>query len=240
MTDFNLQLRWADLDTLNHVNNVRYVDFAFEAMGQFVADGALPDALTITRIDVDFLRPLVLGLLPVRISSAVGENRLVQEICSVEEGGCAVFARVSTDFGVPVAAFAGEHTGKIYASRVRRGDLDALGHVTPAKVFELFQESRLLHFSGLMRRNVAGRFVVAKVTVDFHRPIGWRAEPWHIASWISRVGNSSMAIGAQIVDGDQAYARADAVLVAFDGKTQKSRTFSAEERTHLQESLSSA
>lgn len=235
MNDFNLQMRWADLDTLNHVNNVRYVDYALEATEQLIADGALSGDPAIVRIDVDFLRPLSLSLAPIRISSEVLEGRVVQEVCARD----AVFARVTTDFGSRTPRQALPHDGPVYAGQVRRGDLDGAGHVTPAKAFELFQESRILHFSGLMQRNSAGSFVVAKLTVDFHRPIHWRPEPWPISSWISRVGNSSMGIGSQIADGDEVYAACDAVLVGFDMKTQKSRAFSDEEKAHLSASFHS-
>ncbi len=227
--DYNLALRWADLDTLNHVNNVRYVDYALEATGQLIDDGVVPSGSEITRIVVDFLRPLMLSLKPIRIASVVTDGQIVQEICAEDT----VFARVTTDFGSLTTRFAKPHEGPIYPAQLRRTDLDGSGNVTPAKVFELFQESRILHFARLLERHVAGNFVVAKLTVDFHRPILWRPEPWLISSWISKVGNSSMEIGSHVADGDDVYATCDAVLVGFDKKTQKSRLLSDDEKAQL-------
>lgn len=233
MRTHQVQLRWADLDTLNHVNNVRYVDFALEATGRLIADGVVPGDADITRIDVDFLRPLMLSLKPIRICSAVADGRIVQEI-RVED---TVFARVTTDFGSLTMRFAKPRTGPVYSGQARRADLDGSGNVTPAKVFELFQESRILHFARLLERHVAGDFVVAKLSVDYHRPIGWRPEPWLISSWISSVGNSSMAISSLIADGDEVFATCEATLAGFDMKTQKSRRLSEEEKAQLSASL---
>lgn len=227
--DYSVQLRWADLDTLNHVNNVRYVDFALEATGQLITDGVVPGDMDITRIEVDFLRPLMLSLNPIRISSAVADGRVLQKIYVDDE----VFAKVATDFGSLTMRFAKPRSGPVYAGQVRRADLDGSGHITPAKVFELFQESRILHFARLLDRHAAGNFVVAKLTVDYHRPIGWRPEPWLISSWISRVGNSSMEISSHIADGDELFATCEAILVGFDMSTQKSRKLSDDEKDQL-------
>lgn len=227
--DYGLQLRWADLDTLNHVNNVRYADYALEATGQLIADGEVPADADLTRIVIDFLRPLTLSLKPIRISSVVGNGQILQEICAEDT----VFARVTTDFGALVTRFAAPHEGPVYPGQLRRADLDGSGHVATAKVFELFQESRILHFGRLLERHAAGNFVVAKVAVDFHQPIAWQPQPLAIASWIGDVGSSSMTIDARIAEGDTVYATCQAVLVGFDMTTQKSRKLSDAEKEQL-------
>ncbi len=225
-------MRWADLDTLNHVNNVRYIDYALEASAQLLDDGALPENHSIARMEVEFLRPLLLSRAPARISSTISDI-LVQEICVDDD----VYARVTTVFGPSTAPDPGSPSDQIHEAQLRRGDLGFDGSVTPAKIFELFQESRILHFSGLMRHESAGRFVVAHLGVNFIRPITWRPEPLSIASRVTRVGNSSLRIGSQIIDAIWAYATCDAVLVGFDMTTQSSRQFSREERAHLQSVL---
>jgi acyl-CoA thioester hydrolase len=230
---FNLQLRWADLDTLNHVNNVRYVDYALEATGQLIADGVVPADADITRIVVDFLRPLVLSLKPIRITSVVVDGHIEQEITA--EGD--VFAKVATDVGSLTMRFAKPHDGPVHSGQVRRADLDGSGHVAPAKVFELFQESRIVHLVRLLERHAAGNFVVGKLAVEFHRPIGWRPEPWSISSWVSNVRASSFAISSQIADGDEVYATCESTLVGFDMETQRSRELAESERDQLSASL---
>lgn len=227
--EHNLQLRWADLDSLNHVNNVRYVDFALEAIGRLIEDGKLPDDVPIARIEVDFLRPLMLTLHPIRISSEVDGDRVVQKIRADD----VIFATVTTDFESLTARFAEQHDGRAYHAHVRRADLESSGQVSPAKVFELFQEARILHFSRLLESLSAGHFVVAKLTVGYHRPIGMRHEPWPISNWVSKIGSSSIQVSSQLSDGVDVYASCEATLVAFDAQSQKSRKLSEDERDQL-------
>lgn len=233
MKDHNLQLRWADLDTLNHVNNVRYVDYALEATGRLIDDGELPADVDITRIEVDFLRPLVLSLKPIRISNTVIEGRLVQKI-AVED---TVYAKITTDLGSRTMRFAKPHEGQAHHCQLRRTDLDGSGHVMPAKVFELFQESRILHLARVLEHHSAGNFVLGKLIVEFHRPIGWRTQPLPVASWISGARESSMAVTSHISDGDEVLASCESILVGFDMVTQKSRKLTEAEKSQISASV---
>lgn len=222
-------MRWADLDSLRHVNNVRYVDYAREAVEQLAAEGLIAGDQPVSRMKIDYLRPLKLSREPVRISNELNGTRLVQEICA----GDTVYATVSTDFGAPKPLALASPSGAIHQARLRRTDLGRDGHVAVAKVFELFQEARILHFATLKGEHVAGSFVVATVAVNFVRPIGWRSEPLAIESWVAGVGNSSLRISSCIVDDNGVLAGCDAVLVGFDLATQKSRPFGAAERAAL-------
>ncbi|GAB2748764.1 acyl-CoA thioesterase [Nocardioides pakistanensis] len=124
----------------------------------------------------------------------------------------------------------------VYQCRVRFSDVDVYGHVNNVKYFEYFQEARLAFFMGLGRgedEDHGFAVVVARVDVDYKRPILFRSEPYPIESWISRVGNSSFVISAEIKDGDTVLSRADATLVTFDVKTQRARPMGEAERERL-------
>lgn len=61
---FLLQSRWADMDALHHVNNVRYLEYAQEARIAFFvrAVGLDPDTrspVVVVRQEIDYVRPLV-------------------------------------------------------------------------------------------------------------------------------------------------------------------------------------
>lgn len=129
----------------------------------------------------------------------------------------------------------------LYQCRVRFSDVDIYGHVNNVKYFEYYQEARLAYLTSLGRDEQEGRFavVVARVNVDYKRPILFRSEPYTIESWVSRVGNSSFDLSAEIKDGDTVLSRADAVLVTFDLKTQTARKLSDAERERLQGALES-
>lgn len=89
-------MRWADLDSLNHVNNVVYVDYAAESRAILIEDGIVGADERVQRMSVDFLRPLLLSSQSVRVTSTRDGDELVQEITN----GVAdtVYARVTTAF----------------------------------------------------------------------------------------------------------------------------------------------
>ncbi len=124
--------------------------------------------------------------------------------------------------------------------RVRWSDVDTYGHVNNVKYFEYYQEARIAFLSRLADGLPAGEangVVVARIDVDYRRPILFRTEPFEILTWVSRVGTSSYDLQAEIRDGDQVLSRAHAVVVAFDMTTQHSRPLSEPERTQLTELL---
>jgi acyl-CoA thioester hydrolase len=132
-------------------------------------------------------------------------------------------------------------TRHVFPMRVRFSDVDVYGHVNNVKYFEYYQEARLAFLTSMGRAEEEGRFavVVARVNVDYKRPILFRTDPYTVESWIDRVGKSSFGLSAEIKDGDTVLSRADAVLVTFDLKTQAARPLSDEERDRLERSLES-
>ena len=128
-----------------------------------------------------------------------------------------------------------------YDCRVRFSDVDVYGHVNNVKYFEYYQEARLA-FLGSLGASVGdpGRGVVlARIDVDYKRPILFRTEPYPVDTWVTRVGRSSYGLTAEIRDGDDVLSRAEAVLVTFDLKTQTARPLSDGERDRLQAALDS-
>ena len=138
-------MRWADLDSLNHVNNVVYVDYAAESRAILIEDGIVGADERVQRMSVDFLRPLLLSSQSVRVTSTRDGDELVQEITN----GVAdtVYARVTTAFGAPVDVKRGRATFDPYPLRVRHSDVDATGVASLTKAFEFFQEARIGLFS---------------------------------------------------------------------------------------------
>jgi acyl-CoA thioester hydrolase len=74
---YDCRIRWSDIDSYNHVNNVKYVEFFQEARVALLtglADGA-PAAgrsgFVVARFDVNYHRPIEFRLEPVEVSSWV-------------------------------------------------------------------------------------------------------------------------------------------------------------------------
>jgi acyl-CoA thioester hydrolase len=102
-------LRWADMDSLGHVNNVTYVDYLQESRVDMLrvhapATGGeqLAEGTVVVRHEVEFLHPLVFRSDPVRIESWVTRIRaasftMAYEILDeVADGGRRVYCRART------------------------------------------------------------------------------------------------------------------------------------------------
>ena len=125
-----------------------------------------------------------------------------------------------------------------YACHVRFSDVDVYGHVNNVKYFEYYQEARI-DFLRSMRSDDEPHLatVVARIDVDYRRPILFRPEPYVVRTWVTRVGTSSYSLASDISDEHTVLSRAEAVLVAFDMGTQRSRPLRDAERLVLEGAL---
>lgn len=122
-----------------------------------------------------------------------------------------------------------------YQCHVRFSDVDVYGHVNNVKYFEYFQEARLAFLASLGRHEVDDGFtiVLARMNVDYKRPVLFRTEPYRIETWVERVGTSSFDLAAEIRDGENLLSRAEAVMVTFDADSQSARQLTGSEREQL-------
>ncbi len=106
---FNCPLRWADMDSLGHVNNVTYVDYLQEARVDMLRVHApqsgsedLAEGVVVVRHDIEFLAPLVFRPEPIRIETWVTSLRaasfeLRYDILDVHRDGTRhMYTRAST------------------------------------------------------------------------------------------------------------------------------------------------
>jgi acyl-CoA thioester hydrolase len=128
-----------------------------------------------------------------------------------------------------------------YPLRVRWSDVDAYGHVNNVVYFEYFQEARisfLAEVSGTAdAMSLANGFVLARLVVDYRRPIRFRSTPYEIRTWPTRLGRSSFDLQATIHDGEDLLARSSAVIVGYDGTVQRARPLADKERAGIQAHL---
>ena len=129
----------------------------------------------------------------------------------------------------------------VYDCHVRFSDVDVYGHVNNVKYFEYYQEARIAFILSLDEplldpsSESTMRQVVARIDVDYKRPILFRPEPYAVETWVNRVGTSSYALGARIVDSSgTVYSSAEVRLVAFDVASQCSRPLTDTERHRLE------
>jgi acyl-CoA thioester hydrolase len=130
----------------------------------------------------------------------------------------------------------------IYECHVRFSDVDVYGHVNNVKYFEYYQEARISFLRSLIDSEAEPslRQVVARIDVDYKRPILFRPEPYLVESWVTGIGTSSYDLDSRIVDGDgpesMVYSTSQVKLVAFDTRSQRSRPLTDAERSRLEES----
>ena len=116
----------------------------------------------------------------------------------------------------------------VYDCHVRFSDVDVYGHVNNVKYFEYYQEARIAFIQSLDEplldpsAESTLRQVVARIDVDYKRPILFRPEPYDAWSWLSRVGTRSATIESVICDGDTVLSQARVSIVFFDRETQRS------------------
>lgn len=236
-----MQMRWADLDQLGHINNVSYVRYADEARRDLAARDLIDPNFHIDRCDVEFLVPMHLSLHPIYVTGSLDGDRLTQEICHRKDGEVTIYARVTTDLAAQRSPFGGSEAGDAAPAEVawrplalRRGDTDN-GMVGNANHFELLQESRILAMADILTSVSAGGYVVARVAIDYADDLPWRSTPYTVGSWVERVGRSSVQLVSEIRDDNTTYSRTSAILVGFDAEQQKSRPLTDEERSRLAE-----
>ena len=134
----------------------------------------------------------------------------------------------------------------VYECHVRFSDVDVYGHVNNVKYFEYYQEARIAFLRSLadVDHEPSLRQVVARIDVDYKRPILFRPEPYVVESWVTRIGTSSYDLDSRIVDGegadDAVYSTSQVRLVAFDTRSQRSRPLTDVERGGLQQAMAGA
>jgi acyl-CoA thioester hydrolase len=136
-------------------------------------------------------------------------------------------------------------TRHVYDCHVRFSDVDVYGHVNNVNYFEFYQEARIAFLLSLADQpyeaESAMRQVVARIDVDYRRPILFRPEPYAVETWVTRIGTSSYDLASRIVDvpgeAGTVYSEADVRLVAFDLGTQRSRPLTSTERGRLERVL---
>jgi acyl-CoA thioester hydrolase len=258
-------MRWADMDLLGHVNNVRYLDYVAEAREDFFR-GSPTGQAQIIRHRVEFAAPLVFRRRPVLVDSWVTDLAddhvtLAHEVYDVpdsDDNERVVHLRVTSELAAAPAPaererleslrapdhdwrpvgrpVADEHRpgGDVYSLTVRRADIDEHGFARDVAFFEFLQEARITFLMGLHTRGQHwSHHVVARTDLTYLGQLARRREPYTVRSWIGHVGTRSFTIQSEVLDGDQAMARASVVMVIFDVETQRPTDMTESQRERL-------
>ena len=125
---------------------------------------------------------------------------------------------------------------------IRWRDQDAYGHVNNAVYLTYLEEVR----DEWLERALGGSgdawgYVTARVAIDFRRELTQDDDAVVARLWLTRIGTSSVTTREEIVTiGGELAAEAEAVLVARDSETGRSRPLSDAERAALERELGGA
>ena len=232
LPDYVVHVRWTDMDVLEHVNNVQYIEFADNARYQF--EPLLPEARTpdVSLCEIDFLTALESRTDPVHVVSAVIEGELYQEIRSVHGGAMVTHARVRSVIGEFMPIPVDETAGHRYEHWTRRTDTRD-GILTNTALFGIFQEARILALDRGPAPMPHERTVVARNTVRVARPVRARAEPYVVRTHLQRLGRASLHLILQVCDDETVLVEGQAVMVGFDTRIGRSRPWTETERRAL-------
>ena len=122
---------------------------------------------------------------------------------------------------------------------IRWRDQDAYGHVNNAVYLTYLEEVRDEWLErALGDAGDAWGYVTARVAIDFRRELTQDDDAIVARLWLTRIGTSSVTTREEIVTvGGELAAEAEAVLVARDSETGRSRPLSDAERAALEREL---
>ncbi len=253
------------MDLLGHVNNVTYLDYVSEAREALFA-GLPAGRASVTRHQVEFVKPLVFRRTPVLVDTWVtevggDEVALASEVYDAPtdpQGARTVYLRASTVLAHrlsgreldlvdrlrgPASAWRPLHdddrpAADVHPVTVRRSDVDDGGDVRAGVLLEYFQEARIRY---LMRLHTPGEkwteHVVARTDVDYFGPVAHRVEPYCAHTWVAHLGSRSFTIVSELRDRDRVLARGAVVMVTFDLESQGTRPMAEQQRARLEQEL---
>ena len=218
--------RWADLDSLNHVNNVRFGEWAHEGLLAAQEHGLIPVGEP-RRCRIDFLRPILphAGRLDV-LTEASGQD-VQQSIMQGDVRYAAITSSFDTENPAPRALTAGVG----YQIHARRVEARHDGSFAFSRVFEFLQEARVETFTSMADGSLLGTIVIARIDASFYAPLFFRERPFQALTAATKIGTSSIELTTQIIEENQVLVEAVTTTVAFDLETQSSRPLSTLERT---------
>jgi acyl-CoA thioester hydrolase len=125
---------------------------------------------------------------------------------------------------------------------VRYRDLDPNGHVNNGAINQYFEDGRV-HLREERMTDLGGNvltgFAIKKFTATYHGALSYPATI-DIGSVVSRVGNSSFALGQGVFNGERCIATADVISVFFNTATGESMPLPDTVRQALESALVSS
>ncbi|MFC5818398.1 MULTISPECIES: acyl-CoA thioesterase [Nonomuraea] len=124
----------------------------------------------------------------------------------------------------------------VFLRMVRFADIDSQGHVNNVRFFDYLEDARwgMLHVDPYKAGEPPFKgLVVTRHEIDYLRPLGLRAEPVRVESWVTEISPVRFTLKYEILDDDELYVTATSKLVAYDAERAAPRRLTEDEMAYL-------
>lgn len=124
----------------------------------------------------------------------------------------------------------------IYPRVVRFGDIDSQGHVNNVRFLDYLEDARFGMLSIDPYKEGVEPFkglVVTRHEIDYRRPLGFRAEPVRVETWVTEIRAVRFTLRYEIRDDEDLYVTATSVLAAYDVERAAPRRLTESELAYL-------
>ncbi|GAA3642226.1 thioesterase family protein [Nonomuraea antimicrobica] len=124
----------------------------------------------------------------------------------------------------------------IYPRTVRFGDVDSQGHVNNVRFLDYLEDARfgMFHIDPYNAGEEPFKgLVVTRHEIDYRRPLGFRAAPVRVETWVTEIRPVRFTLRYEIVDDEALYVTALSVLAAYDVERAAPRRLSEGELAYL-------
>ncbi|WP_439331946.1 acyl-CoA thioesterase [Nonomuraea deserti] len=124
----------------------------------------------------------------------------------------------------------------LYPRVVRFADVDSQGHVNNVRFLDYLEDARFGMFH-IDPHNAGDEpfkgLVVTRHEIDYRRPLGFRAEPVRVETWVTEIRPVRFTLAYEIRDDEAVYVTATSVLAAYDVERAAPRRLSESELAYL-------
>ncbi|WP_246064444.1 MULTISPECIES: acyl-CoA thioesterase [Nonomuraea] len=124
----------------------------------------------------------------------------------------------------------------LYLRTVRFADVDSQGHVNNVRFLDYLEDARFGMFH-IDPHNAGDQpfkgLVVTRHEIDYRRPLGFRAEPVRVETWVTEIRPVRFTLAYEVRDDDAVYVTAKSVLAAYDVERAAPRRLSESELAYL-------
>jgi acyl-CoA thioester hydrolase len=129
----------------------------------------------------------------------------------------------------------------VYLCPLRWADMDSFGHVNNVVYLRYLEQARVDWMFVTAKAAGVAEFslgtVVARHTIEYKRPLVYRADPVRVEAWVTRIGNASFTVAYEVKDDDGVYATAETMLVPYNLSEGRPRRVTTVERRYIEQYL---